>query len=156
MKHILLIVAAFFAVICCSEPGKKAHASASNPTLGGCIIKDASLGECTLSAHPTVVQPLAAIDLKTKTLMYGVQAVSPGVCYGVTYGPERWYASGANFCINVGKTESGNIVFPSGILQFVKWGQAGVGSMCSEGLSDDGKSLKCHALLMFGANIPIE
>lgn len=160
MKRTLLLVAAFFAVICCSEP-KPARASANNPTLGGCIVcpeynPDGTCKSCTLSAHPTVVQPLAAIDLKTKTLMYGLQAVSPGVCYGVTYGPERWFASGANFCINVGKTESGNIVFPSGILQFVKWGQAGIGSLCSEGLSEDGKSLKCHALLMFGANVPIE
>lgn len=160
MKHILLILGALFAVICCSEP-KEAKASTNNPTLGGCIIcaeqnPDGTCKECKLSAHPTVVQPLAAIDLKTKTLLYGVQAVSPGVCYGVTYGPDRWYASGANFCLNVGKTDTGNVVFPSGVLQFVKWGQAGVGSLCSEGFNPTGNALKCHALLMFGANVPIE
>ena len=155
MKRILLIVAALAAVICCTEP-KEAKASPNDPTLGGCIMKDAATGDCVLSAHPTVVQPLAAIDLKSGTLRYGLQAVSPGVCYGVTYAPTRWYASGANFCLNVGKTETGNTVFPSGILQFVKWGQAGVGSLCSDGWNPTGNSLKCHALLMFGANVPIE
>lgn len=162
MKKILLIVAAFFAVICCSEP-KEAKASTNNPTLGGCIVKrpvgnalDPNAFECMLSAHPSVVQPLAAIDLKTGDLRYGLEAVSPGVCYGVTYAPNRWYASGGDFCLNVGKTDVGNVVFPSGIAHFVKWGQVGLGGLCSDGLNPTGNGLKCHALLMFGANIPIE
>jgi len=146
---------AVIAVICCGEP-RPAQASAADPALGGCIIKDAASGECKLSAHPTVIAPLAAIDLKTSTLYYGLQAVSPGVCYGVTYGPERWFASGANFCLNVGKTEGGNIVFPSGVLQFVRWGQVGLGGLCSDAFGGDDKKLTCHALLMFGANVPIE
>jgi hypothetical protein len=154
MRKLLAVLSFVVAVICCGEP-RPALASANNPTLGGCIIEDAASKECKLSAHPTVIQPLVAIDLKTSTLLYGLQAVSPGVCYGVTYAPERWFASGANFCLNVGKTDAGNIVFPSGVLQFVRWGQVGMGGLCSDRFGDDNK-LTCHALLMFGANIPVE
>lgn len=158
MRRLLTFAVIFAAVICCGEP-KEAKASADDPALGGCIVKDASDPSgltCKLSAHPQVIQPLAAIDLKEGRLMYGIAAVSPGVCYGVTYGPSKWYASGANFCINTAHTEAGNIVFPSGILQLLKWGSAGIGGMCSDANSADKNKLVCHALLLFGANIPIQ
>jgi hypothetical protein len=147
------------AIICCSEP-KPAKASTNNPTLGGCVVclernPDNTCKTCQLSAHPTIIQPLAAIDLKTSTLLYGLQAVSPGVCYGVTYQPGAWYASGASFCLNTAHTEGGNVVFPSGIVQLLKWGEVGIGGMCSDANSSDNK-LTCHALLLFGANVPIE
>lgn len=157
MRRFLVIVAIIEAVICCG--GKKpAQASEDNPTLGGCIVQDASDPSgltCKLSAHPQVIQPLAAIDLKEGKLMYGLAAVSPGVCYGVTYGPSKWYASGANFCLNVAHTDAGNIVFPSGVLQLLKWGSVGLGGMCAEANSAEKDKLICHALLLFGANVPI-
>jgi hypothetical protein len=154
-KKLLAGVLIVAALICCSEP-KKANASPNDPALGGCIIKGPDGVTCKLSAHPTVIQPLSAIDLKTSTLMYGLQAVSPGVCYGVTYGPSEWYASGASFCLNVAHTEAGNVVFPSGVLQLVKWAVVGLGGMCADGYSADNNKLICHAVLMFGANVPIE
>lgn len=148
------------AIICCTEP-KPASASVADPSLGGCIVcvernPDNTCKVCKLSAHPTVIQPLAALDLKESTLLYGVQAVSPGICYGVTYQPGEWYASGANFCLNTAHTQDGNLVFPSGVLQIVKWGVVGLGGMCSEANSGDKNKLVCHALLLFGANVPIE
>lgn len=148
------------AVICCGEP-KKAQGSTNDPSLGGCIVKenlasysDPAAFKCKLSAQPTVVLPLSAVDLKTSTLFYGLQAINPGICYGVTYAPTEWYASGGAFCLNVGRAETGNIVFPSGIAQLARWGVLGVGSMCSEGFSAS-KKLTCHALLLFGVNVPI-
>jgi hypothetical protein len=162
-KTLFTVLAALIveAIICCSEP-KPAKASVADPTLGGCIVcteRDPNTGVCKvckLSAHPTVIQPLAAIDLKESTLLYGVQAVSPGVCYGVTYQPGEWYASGANFCLNTAHTDAGNVVFPSGVLHFVKWGVVGLGGMCSDANSAEKNKLTCHALLLFGANVPIE
>lgn len=151
-----------------------ARASSDDPVLGGCILWEkvqppmCKMNEpghpgciCMLSAHPTVIEPLSAIDLKEWTLSYGLAAIHPGVCYGVTYGPSKWYASGANFCLNLAHLDSiGNVVFPSGILQFVKWAEAGVGALCADQLSipDPGapKKLKCHAMLLFGVNIPVE
>lgn len=149
----------FEAILCCGEP-KKAAASSNDPTLGGCVIclehnLDNTCKVCELSAHPTVIQPLAAIDLKKTSLLYGLEAVSPGVCYGVTYQPGKWYASGAGFCLNTAKTDAGNIVFPSGIVQLLKWGEVGIGSLCTDANSTN-NSLTCHALLLFGANVPIE
>ncbi len=158
MRRFLVIAAIIEAIICCEEP-KKANASADNPALGGCILTDASDPSgltCKLSAHPQVIQPLAAIDLKEGTLMYGLSAVSPGVCYGVTYGPSKWYASGANFCLNTAHTDAGNIVFPSGVLQLLKWASVGIGGMCADANSAEKNKLVCHALLLFGANIPIQ
>jgi len=162
-KTLFTVLAALIveAIICCSEP-KPAKASTADPTLGGCIVcaeRDPNTGVCKvckLSAHPTVVQPLTAIDLKTSTLLYGLQAVSPGVCYGVTYQPAEWYASGASFCLNTAHTSDGNTVFPSGVLQLLKWGQVGMGAMCSDANSAEKDKLICHALLLFGANVPIE
>jgi hypothetical protein len=58
--------------------------------------------------------------------------------------------------LNVGKDQGGNVVFPSGIAQIARWGVVGMGGMCSDTNSSDGNSVICHALLMFGANIPIE
>lgn len=135
---------------------KCAHADVNNPTLGACIVQNSDGLTCKLSAHPTIVQPLSAIDLKTSTLMYGLQAVSPGLCYGVTYKPSEWYASGVAFCLNTSHTDAGNIVFPSGIVQLLKWAEVGVGSMCSDSNSSEKNQLICHVLLLFGVNIPIE
>lgn len=160
MKNAFLTIIAILVALCCTEP-KVANASANDPVLGGCIIcaqkaPDGTCLVCRLSAHPTIVQSLTAIDLKTSKLMYGVQAVNPGACYGVTYAPGEWYASGASFCLNVAHTEqTGNLVFPSGVIQLLKWGEAGVGGMCTEEFGG-GSSLTCHGLLMFGANVPIE
>lgn len=161
MPTILRIFVAVVVVACCSAPPKVAKGSQNDPTLGGCVVcevrgPDGVCTVCKLSAHPAVVQPLAAIDLKSGKLLYGLQAVTPGLCYGLTYAPSEWYASGVNFCLNAGKTEGGNVVFPSGIAQLARWGVIGMGGMCSENNSSDGKSVICHALLMFGANIPIE
>jgi hypothetical protein len=107
---------------------RRAHATADDPTIGGCVIcaernPDNTCKVCTLSAHPTVIQPLAAIDLKTSKLSYGLEAVSPGICYGVTYGPSKWYASGAAFCLNLARLEGADTVFPSGVVQLLKWGE---------------------------------
>jgi hypothetical protein len=155
MRRFLVIVAIIEAIICCENP-KKSNASENDPALGGCIVVDPSELTCKLSAHPQVIQPLAAIDLKESRLMYGLTAVSPGLCYGVTYGPSKWYASGINFCLNVAHTDAGNMVFPSGVLQLVRWASVGIGGMCSESNSVEKDKLICHALLLFGANIPIQ
>jgi hypothetical protein len=148
------------AIICCSEP-KPAKGSTNNPTLGGCVScsefnADLSCKTCALSAHPTVIQPLTAIDLKTSTVLYGLQAVSPGLCYGLTYQPSAWYASGVAVCLNTARTMAGNTVFPSAVTQLLRWGVAGVGAMCSDNYSTAKDRLVCHGLLMFGANLPIE
>lgn len=160
MKKFLAFFALFAVVFCCSEP-KVSKASENDPTLGGCVVcevrgPDGVCTVCKLSAHPAIIQPLMAIDLKTSKLLYGLAAVTPGLCYGLTYKPSAWYASGVNFCLNAGKTEGGNVVFPSGIVQLARWGVVGMGGMCSENNSTDGENIICHALLMFGANIPIE
>jgi hypothetical protein len=151
----------FVVLMCCDDPKKACASSSNDPTLGGCIIcetykADGTCDVCKLSAHSSVIQPLAVIDLKDGTLYYGISAVSPGACYGVTYGPTKWYASGGSFCLNIAKTDSGNMVFPSGILQLVKWGMIGLGGLCSDGYSTNKDKLVCHATLLFGANVSIE
>lgn len=129
-----------------------ATASENDPMLGGCISKNTD-GSCKLSAHPAVLSPLTAIDLKDGKVSYGMQAVALGACYGVTYEPSKWYASGASFCLNTyGGQGVNTTVFPSGVLQLVGWGAVGVGGKCVEG--SDG--MYCHAILLFGVNVPIQ
>jgi hypothetical protein len=160
LKKLLAGVLLIVTVICCDEP-KKAKASSNDPALGGCIVcelykADGTCDVCKVSAHTAIIQPLSAIDLKSGTVYYGLEAVSPGACYGVTYEPTKWYASGGAFCLNVAKTDSGNVVFPSGILQLVKWGMVGLGDMCSDGFSTNKNNLICHLTMLFGVNVSIE
>lgn len=134
--------------------GKFAVASPENPALGGCITKNSD-GSCMVSAHPTVLAPLGAINLKEGKILYGMQAVALGGCYGITYQPGKWYASGGSFCLNVsGGEEVKTLLFPSAVLQVVNWGAIGMGSLCSE--QSGGGKLYCQALLLFGVNIPIQ
>ncbi len=173
---VLFLSALIEAVICCSEP-KKAGAACCNrdpssamptqlsspndPRLGACLSCESwndngTCAACRVSVHPTVIQPLAAIDLKTSTLLYGLQAVSPGLCYGLTYRPGSWYASGISFCLNTAKGEGGKVVFPSGIVRFVRWAQIGIGAMCSELNSPNQDRLSCRGLALLGFGLPIE
>lgn len=168
---VLFLSALIEAIICCSEP-KKANAACCNrepvkltspddPRLGACLSceewnQDGTCGVCRVSAHPVIVQPLAAIDLKTSALLYGLQAVSPGLCYGLTYRPGSWYASGISFCLNTAKGEGGRVVFPSTVFRFVRWAQIGIGAMCSELNSPTRDQLTCRGLALFGVNLPIE
>jgi hypothetical protein len=147
----ILIVAA---IICCSEP-RKGNATPNEPILGGCITQYAD-GTCKLSAHPAYVAPLTAIDLKTSTLVYGIQALSAGLCYGVTAGPDKWWASGVSFCLNTAHTDQGNLVFPSVVGQVVNFASVGVGSICSDANSSAKNQLVCHAVLLFGLTLPIQ
>lgn len=134
--------------------GKFAVASPDNPTLGGCVVSNPD-NTCRVSAHPTVLAPLGAVNLKEGKILYGMQAVALGACYGVTYQPGKWYASGASFCLNVSGGDSvPTQVFPSGVVQLVNWGAVGLGSLCSE--RSGGGGLNCQAFLLFGVNIPIQ
>jgi hypothetical protein len=134
--------------------GKFALANPDDPTLGGCVDQNPD-NTCKVSAHPTVLAPLGAVNLKEGKILYGMQAVALGACYGVTYQPGKWYASGASFCLNVaGGSSAPTQLFPSGVLQLVNWGAVGMGSLCTE--RTGGGGLNCQAFLLFGVNVPIQ
>jgi hypothetical protein len=85
-----------------------ARADSNNPSSGGCAIYQPNLDgtacvpsatvacTCKLSFQASAITPLVVADLKTGDVSVGVQSL--GACYGATYAPTKWYASGLDYC----------------------------------------------------------
>jgi hypothetical protein len=94
MKSIRLL--AFFF---CAFGVSVARADADHPTTGTCLQHDsADPDTCVVSSHVSVVVPIVAVNLATGKMAGGVDAVGLGPCYGLTWRPAQWYASGLDLC----------------------------------------------------------
>jgi hypothetical protein len=105
---------------------------------------------------------LSAWNVSKGSISVAAQAIPLGVCYGVTYQPKKWYATGADFCLNViGQSTGPNQVFPSGYLHALNWFAVGAGALCTATTttvtaeSSTNTPSKCDIIMLFGANVPI-
>jgi hypothetical protein len=107
----------------------KAHASPNDPALGGCVVREADGQTCKLSAHSSVVMPVVAMNLVTGNLAGGLDVVPMGACYGLTYKPGQWYASGVDYCFSARfRQDAPNQISPFALmLNVADYGAAGVG-----------------------------
>lgn len=96
---------------------------------GGCITYEADGVTCRLSAGASAILPAVAWNLSTGALSGGVEAVALGACYGLTYRPSRWYASGASYCFStrLGTSEPNQIMPGALMLHVADYGAVGFG-----------------------------
>ena len=105
MCLLLLTVASAFAIAVLFP--MCARADSNNPSSGGCAVYEpnsdgtaceplAKACTCKVSFQASAITPLVVADLKTGDVSVGVQSL--GACYGATYAPTKWYASGLDYC----------------------------------------------------------
>jgi hypothetical protein len=129
-----------------------ARADANDPATGGCLTSNDD-GTCKASFQLSVALPVAVVDLKTGGFQGGANALTLGPCYGVTYQPDRWYASGVDLCASASVgTSTPNVYRGALMLHFAKLGSAGIGT---QGQQFDGR-LVWHALLLFAPRVPVQ
>jgi hypothetical protein len=103
---VALMIAIALGTLAISFP---ARADANNPFSGGCAAYEQNLDgsvcnpvaktcTCKLSFQASAITPIITTNLKTGDIAFGVQGL--GACYGFTYAPTKWYASGADYCFS--------------------------------------------------------
>ena len=129
---------------------------------GGCAIYNADgiphvlAPTCRLSVHFSLGLTMTSFDLVTYKARIGSDAIPVGPCYGITYQPKRWYASGLNFCLNVAASQdSPSTVFPSLIVRLLKWGALGAGPLFTSRTNGE-SGMSTHWIFLTGANVPIQ
>ncbi len=142
-----------------------AKADANNPWGGGCVSYEpnvdgsicvpsaAHVCTCKLNAHGSAVLPSLVIDLKTGQMAAGIDVVPAGFCYGMTYKPTQWYASGADICVQTRLASSlPNQVGFALMLNAADYASFGFGTM---GTQVKG-SLVWHGMVYFSPRLPIQ
>jgi hypothetical protein len=130
MKYLALI-----SVLFCSSP---LYADSNDPITGGCIAKNADQ-TCRLSAQMSMLAPVTAINFKTGDIAAGGNAIALGPCYGVTYQPGRWYASGADLCLTLrAATGVPNQYTAAFMLHTVRVGAIGIGAQGTQNADRSG------------------
>ena len=96
-----------------------------------------------------LVLVLSVIGLGTMALVAGgLEIAALGACYGFTYQPLAWYASGFDLCFNVtGSQTAPTLIYPSGTVHFLGYGSITVGPQCLDGT--------CQWHLLFGGNLAL-
>lgn len=79
----------------CSSP---VFASADDPVTGQCL-KKAADGSCNVSYHLSAVVPSVALRLSDGKVLGGVDVLTLGACYGLTWRPAQLYAAGVDGCL---------------------------------------------------------
>lgn len=122
--------------------------STSALTLGHCLTRNSDK-TCALSFNPDLLTALVGINAKTGKAFFG--PTSLGGCYGITYQPEQWYATGFDLCFNWQLSQSSpNVLWPSGAIHVLKYGAVDVGPQCT--LGTDGF---CQWIVLWSANVPV-
>jgi hypothetical protein len=88
-----LLAACVFSLAC----PRQARADSNSPTGGGCAAYELDGKTCKLSFQPAAIIPIFAFNLQTGSVQGGVSSL--GACYGFTYKPTQWYASGIDYCL---------------------------------------------------------
>jgi hypothetical protein len=131
-----------------------AHADVNSPLAGRVVAYEADGKTPRLSAHGSAVLPTLAVDLKTGTMAAGVDVVPLGLCYGLTYKPTAWYASGADVCVQARIAESPepNQLGFALMLNLADYLSAGVGAL---GTQSSGR-LVWHGMFYLSPRLPIQ
>ena len=108
---------------------------------------------CRLVLQPDIIKPLAVVNLATGKLTAGIDSIAVGACFGATYQPGRFYASGLDFCFNATGGATPTILFPSAMLHALTYGSIGLGPLCTAGAAGGG--FGCQWLLLLSGNFAI-
>lgn len=117
-----------------------AQADANSPSSGGCAIYQPNLDgtacvptatvpcTCKLSFQASAITPIIVSNLKTGDIAFGVQGL--GACYGFTYAPTKWYASGVDYCFSAKiSQDSRNSISPlTFMIHMADYGSFGAGA----------------------------
>ena len=147
---LLMVCAALLlglAVLAWSPPAKA-------QTLGHCLLTNAD-GTCKLVVQPDVIKPVLDLNLKTGKVSGGIDVAALGACWGATYQPAAWYASGFDLCFNlVGSQTSPTVLYPSGTVHFLNYGMIGAGPYCAaDGVNG---AFECQWHLLLGGNLALD
>ena len=119
-----------------------------SPTLGHCITTNPD-GTCRLVVQPDVVKPVLDLNLKTGKVAGGLDIQALGACYGITYQPTAWYASGIDLCFNVtGSQTAPTMIYPTGTLHLINYVSVTAGPQCLDGT--------CQWHLLLGGNLALD
>jgi hypothetical protein len=117
-------------------------------TLGHCLLTNAD-GTCKLVVQPDVIKPVLDLNLKTGKVAGGIDIASLGACWGATYQPTAWYASGFDLCFNItGSQDKPTLIYPSGTLHFLNYASVTAGPQCLDNT--------CQWHLLFGGNLALD
>ena len=122
--------------------------------LGHCLLTNAD-GTCKLVVQPDVIKPVLDLNLKTGKVSGGIDVAALGACWGATYQPAAWYASGFDLCFNlVGSQTSPTVLYPSGAVHFLNYGMIGAGPYCAaDGVNG---AFECQWHLLLGGNLALD
>ncbi|MGO9289774.1 MAG: hypothetical protein ACLQIJ_13605 [Polyangia bacterium] len=123
-------------------------------TLGHCLLTNAD-GTCKLVVQPDIIKPVLDLNLKTGKVSGGIDVAALGACWGATYQPAAWYASGFDLCFNlVGSQTSPTVLYPSGTVHFLSYGMIGAGPYCAaDGVNG---AFECQWHLLLGGNLALD
>ena len=123
-------------------------------TLGHCLLTNAD-GTCKLVVQPDIIKPVLDLNLKTGKVSGGIDVAALGACWGATYQPAAWYASGFDLCFNlVGSQTSPTVLYPSGTVHFLNYGMIGAGPYCAaDGVNG---AFECQWHLLLGGNLALD
>jgi hypothetical protein len=121
-------------------------------TLGHCLLTNAD-GTCKLVVQPDVIKPVLDLNLKTGKVSGGLDIASLGACWGATWQPAAWYASGLDACFNVtGSQTAPTMIYPSGTFHFLNYGAVTLGPQYLDGTPQWHLLLSGNLALDFGPN----
>jgi hypothetical protein len=170
IRALILLAAGFAPALAPAQ----APADSNSPWGGGCAIYEprpdgtacipsaAVVCTCKLSAHASAVLPAVSLDLKTGNMAAGVDVVPLGLCYGLTYKPTLWYASGADLCVQAKLASSSpNQLGFALMLNLADYLSAGIGTLATQehGTAADGTpttSLVWHGMFYLSPRLPIQ
>lgn len=119
-----------------------------SPTLGHCLATNPD-GTCRAVVQPDVVKPVLDINLKTGKVAGGLDVQALGACYGLTYQPTAWYASGLDLCLNItGSQTAPTMIYPTGTLHLINYVSVTAGPQCLDGT--------CQWHLLLGGNLALD
>lgn len=108
--------------------------------------------ESKLCHGPSLTLAPLAINLRTGDAYAGVDAVPLGLCYGLS--APKVYALGVDFCFNAQVSKAApNRYFPSFMLHFDDYLNAGLGAMGQQRAGGDG--LFWQWLVLIGGRLPV-
>jgi hypothetical protein len=141
MRHLLVLALSTATLLCLICPRKT---FAAGPQFGGCIVwEDEAKTSCKIETGPSVAVTVG----KYQEGKFSA-GLLPGIGYGATLYPERWYAVGLALYgqLQVGGSEPSSGAF-SGLLSFANYVRLGGGKTWVEQSSGPAKGPWC---LLFG------
>ena len=134
----------------CAAYEQNADGTDCKPSLPGVVLVVACV--CKVSFQASVIYPVVAFNLKTGDIVSSTSSL--GACYGLTYKPTLWYASGIDYCFSykVANAGSPNSLSPATLaLHLADYGSIALGPT---GEQVDG-ALRWQWWLYFSPRIPI-